>query len=84
MPRKNPNKTNYHYAIKEFDDDGSVMSIKYYMTQYELMDKLGVSQQAICSHLRNEKHKFRNHKNIKIEKVLVPVYKKVLIIHDSI
>ena len=84
MPRKNPNKSNYHYAIKEFDEDGFLINTKYYMTQYELMDKLGVSQQAICSHLRNEKHKFRKHKNIKIEKVCVPVYKKVLIIHDMI
>jgi len=54
------------------------MNITFYMTQYEMMDKLKVSQQTICSHLKNENHKFRNHKNIKIEKVYIPVYKRVI------
>ena len=78
MPRKNPNKSYYHYAIKEFDKEGNVMNIDFYMTQYEIMDKLGLSQQTICNHLRYNDHQFRKYKNIKIEKVYVPVYKRVV------
>lgn len=76
MPRKNPNKSFYHYSIKEFDNCGRVMNINFYMTQYDIMEKLGVSHQTICNHLRHEGHKFRKWKNIKIEKVFIPVYIK--------
>jgi len=78
MPRKNPNKSYYHYAIKEFDKGGDIININFYMTQYEIMDKLGLSHQTICNHLRQENHIFRKYKNIKIEKVSVPVYKRII------
>lgn len=78
MPRKNPNKSYYHYAIKEFDKQGNVININFYMTQYDIMDKLGVSHQTICNHLKNENHKLRKYKNLKIEKVYLPVYKRVI------
>ncbi len=78
MPRKNPNKSFYHYAIKEFNKEGDLINIKFYMTQYDIMEKLGLSHQTICNHLKQEGHRFRKYKNIKIEKVSVPVYKRII------
>lgn len=78
MPRKNPNKSYYHYAIKEFNKEGELININFYMTQYDIMEKLGISHQTICNHLKQEGHRFRKYKNIKIEKVSVPVYKQVI------
>ena len=76
MPRKNPNKTHYNYSIKELDKFGNIENITFYMTHYEIMEKYNISCPTIYRHLKLEKP-IKKLSNLKIERVRVPVYKKV-------
>ena len=76
MPRKNPNKSNYNYSIKEFDKFGNIENISFYMTHYEIMEKYNISCPTIYRHLKTE-IPIKKIKNLKIERVKVPVYKRV-------
>lgn len=77
MPRKNTNKTFYNYSIKKFDKFGEIENISFFMTHYEIMEKYNVSCPTIYRHLKTEVP-IRKLKNLKIERVKVPVYKKVI------
>lgn len=77
MPRKNPNKSNYNYSIKEFDKFGNIANISFFMTHYEIMEKYKISCPTIYRHLKSE-IPIKKLKNLKIERVKVPVYKRII------
>lgn len=76
MPRKNPNKTHYNYSIKEFDKFGNIDNITFFMTHYEIMEKYNISCPTIYRHLKTD-IPIKKLNNLKIERVRIPVYKRV-------
>jgi len=77
MPRKNQNKNFYNYSIKKFDKFGNIEDITFYMTHYEIMDKYNISCPTIYKHLKTD-IPIRKLNNLKIERVKIPVYKRII------
>jgi len=78
MPRKNPNKSFYHYCTKEFDDHKNIINIKFYMTLFDLQNDYKVSLHSINIALNKEGYRLRKYKNFEFERVHVPVYKRII------
>lgn len=75
MERNYQNRNFYNYCIKEFDDEGNIENITFYMTHYEITEAHNISYSTIYRHLKSDKP-INKLQNIKIEKVRVPVYIK--------
>ncbi len=78
MPRKNPNKSFYHYSTKEYDDLNNISNIKFYMTLYDLQKDFKVSLHSINVALNKNNYRLRKYKNFEFERVHVPVYKRIV------
>tara|TARA_R110001592_G_scaffold286379_1_gene554905 strand:+ start:4448 stop:4711 length:264 start_codon:yes stop_codon:yes gene_type:complete len=72
-----PNLTNYHYKIDFLDDDGETLHSVYHYTAKEIQEVYGCSRATIYNKIRLDHVKPKKFKNMKISKVLVPVFIKV-------
>jgi len=74
MPRKNVNKTNYHYRADKHDDNGVLFACKYYYTLTEICEEYNISTFTIYNIIKkpNYKPKKSNLKGIKFYKDYQP------------
>ena len=78
MPRKNPNKSFYHYSVKEYDKLGNIINVKFYMTLYDIQQDFQVSLFSINQALNKENYRLRKYKRFEFNRVHVPVYKRIV------
>lgn len=71
------NKNFYKYASKEYDENNNIVDVRFYITQFDLIEKFPMSRVTLQRYFR-EKKRIKKYKNIEFEKVRIPVYKRVV------
>ena len=76
--RKNPNKSFYHYSSEEYDSDGNIIDIRFYMTLFELQERFKKSRFTFNMVLNDPNRKIKSLPSFKFKRVHIPVYKQVI------
>lgn len=76
--RKNQNKSFYHYSSEEYDSEGKVIDIRFYMTLRELESKFKKSRFTFNLVLNDPDRRIKTLKNFKFKRVHIPVYNQVI------
>ncbi len=76
--RKNANKSYYHYSTEEYDKEGNIIDIRFYMTLKELENKFKKSRFTFNLVLNNPERRIKTLPNIKFKRVHLPVYNQVI------
>jgi len=76
--RKNANKSFYHYSSEEFDNDGNIIDIRFYMTLKELESKFKKSRFTFNMVLNDPERRIKAYPKYRFKRVKVPVYNQVV------
>jgi len=76
--RKNANKSYYHYSSEEFDNDGNIIDIRFYMTLKELESKFKKSRFTFNMVLNDPERRIKTYPKFRFKRVKVPVYNQVV------
>ena len=76
--RKNPNKSFYHYSSEEYDKEGNLIDIRFYMTLFDLVEKFNKSRFTFNMALNDPDRVIKSLPNFKFKRVRIPVYKQVI------
>ncbi len=76
--RKNGNKSFYHYSSEEYDKDGVLVDIRFYMTLKEMEDKFKKSRFTFNLCLNDPNRRMKAYPNFLFKRVHVPVYNQII------